>query len=74
MIASIPTNAQLAIGALLTMFHQIAKLRSEHNPPDLYIEPDVDAFQAPDFFKVNDILKSAEPAKDKLKRALEKLY
>ncbi len=68
-----PTNTQLAIGSMLTMFHQIAKLRRAQNPPDLYLEPDVDAFQAPDFFRVDEVLKAAEPAKDELKRALEGL-
>ena len=68
-----PTNMELAIGSLLTLFHQIAKLRHDQNPPDSYIEPDLDAFQAHDFFKVEDILKAAKPAKAELKRALEKL-
>jgi len=68
-----PTNMELAIGSLLTLFHQIAKLRRDQNPPDFYIEPDVDAFQAPDFFKIEGILKAAQPAKDELKRVLEKL-
>jgi NTE family protein len=68
-----PTNMELAIGSLLTLFHQIAKLRHEQNPPDFYIEPDLDAFQAQDFFKVEEILTAAEPAKIQLKRALEKL-
>ena len=68
-----PTNMELAIGSLLTLFHQIAVLRSVHNPPNLYIEPDVDAFQAPDFFRIEEILDAAKPAKAELKRALEEL-
>ncbi|NNE24066.1 MAG: patatin-like phospholipase family protein [Rhizobiales bacterium] len=68
-----PSNMALAIGSLLTLFHQIAKLRRDQNPPDFYIEPAVDAFQAPDFFKAEAILRAAVPAKTELKRALEKL-
>ena len=68
-----PTNMELAIGSLLTMFHQIAVLRRDQKPTDIYIEPDVDEFQAPDIFKIEDILKAAEPAKARLKRALEEL-
>ncbi|MGI9463768.1 MAG: patatin-like phospholipase family protein, partial [Aestuariivirgaceae bacterium] len=54
-----PTNARLMIGAVLTLFHQIADLRRQKDPPDLYLEPDVDAFQAQDFFKLDGILKAA---------------
>ena len=65
-----PTNAQLVVGSMLTLFHQIAKLRRERNPPDIYIEPNVDPFQAPDFFKIDEILQAAEPAKEQLKQVL----
>ncbi len=68
-----PTNMQLAIGALLNLFHQVALLRRDRNPPDLYLEPDIDQFQAPEFFRIEEILKAAEPAKADLKRALEAL-
>ena len=65
-----PTNTQLVIGAMLTMFHQIAELRRKDNPTDAYLTPDVDAFQAPDFFRLDEILAAAKPEKERLKRVL----
>ncbi len=66
-----PSNTQLMIGAMLTMFHQIAELRRRDDPPDTYLMPFVDAFQAPDFFRIDEILEAAKPEKERLKRALE---
>ncbi len=66
-----PSNIELATGAMLTMFRQIAVIRREMAPPDIYIEPNVDDFAAGDFFKVREILNAARPARDELKRALE---
>jgi NTE family protein len=65
------TNFELASGAMLTMFRQIAKLKREHAPPQVYIEPAINKFTAADFFKVREILATARPAKEDLKRALE---
>lgn len=65
------SNLEVAIGSLLIMFHQIADLRHAANPPDIYIEPSLDEFGAMDFFKPKEMWKACEPAKDKLKRALE---
>jgi NTE family protein len=64
------SNLEVAIGSLLIMFHQIAGLRHAANPPDIYIEPPLDAFNAMDFFRPKELWKAAEPAKDQLKRAL----
>jgi NTE family protein len=66
-----PSNQELAIGAVLIMFNQIAELRRQAAPPDIYIKPDVAGFGAGEFFRVRELLQAAEPAKDKLKRALE---
>jgi NTE family protein len=66
-----PTNIELAVGSLLIMFHELAKLRRAQSPPDIYIDPSVDHFGAGDFFKVKEIFAAAEPSKDQLKRALE---
>lgn len=67
------TNIELATGAMLTMFRQIATIRRKFSPPDIYIEPAIDRFTAADFFKVREILKAAEPAKEELKRSIEGL-
>jgi len=65
------SNFELASGAMLTMFRQIAMLKREHAPPHVYIEPAINQFTAADFFKVREILAVAKPAKEELKRALE---
>jgi NTE family protein len=66
-----PSNQELAVGAVLIMFNQIAELRRAAQPPDIYIRPDVAGFGAGDFFRVRELFEAAEPAKEKLKRAIE---
>ena len=66
-----PSNLELAVGSLLIMFHELADIRRRQAPPAIYIEPEVDQFGAADFFKVKEIFAATEPAKEKLKRALE---
>jgi NTE family protein len=66
-----PTNQELAVGAVLIMFNQIAELRRAQDPPDIYIRPDVGGFHAADFFRVRELFEAAKPAKEKLKRAIE---
>lgn len=66
-----PSNLELAIGSLLIMFHELAALRRAHMPPDIYITPDIDRFNAGDYFKAKEIFLDAEPAKERLKRALD---
>jgi NTE family protein len=66
------TNLEIAVGSLLIMFHQLAESRRALSPPDIYISPDVDAFGAGDFFRVQEIFDAAVPAKENLKRRLDK--
>jgi NTE family protein len=66
-----PSNLELAVGSLLIMFHELADLRRAQAPPDIYIEPELDGFGAADYFKVKEIFQAAEPAKERLKRALD---
>ncbi len=66
------SNMELAIGSLLIMFHQVAELRRAANPPDIYIEPDLATIRGGDFFKLKEMLEAARPAKDQLKRELER--
>ncbi|MGE3875707.1 MAG: patatin-like phospholipase family protein, partial [Parvibaculaceae bacterium] len=65
------SNMELAVGSMLIMFHQIAVLRRQQNPPDIYINPPVEDFMANDFFRISEMMEAASPAKDELKRALE---
>lgn len=65
------SNRELALGSLLIMFHQVAELRRALSPPEIYIEPGVEGFKGTDFFKARQMWAAAEPAKDRLKRALD---
>jgi len=58
-------------GSMLIMFHQIAVLRRQQNPPDVYINPPIEGFLANDFFRMGEMIEAASKAKDELKRALE---
>jgi NTE family protein len=66
------SNIELAIGSLLIMFNQLAETRRALSPPDIYIVPNVDQFSSGDFFRVKEMLAAAEPAKEHLKRLLDK--
>jgi NTE family protein len=50
---------------------QIARLKREQRPPDIYVEPLLDGFRVLEFFRAQEILAAAAPAKDELKRRLE---
>lgn len=65
------SNMELAIGSMLIMFHQIAELRKQQNPPEIYINPPIEGFMANDFFRISEMIEQASRAKDELKRALE---
>lgn len=66
------TNIELAVGSLLILFNQVASLRREISPPDIYVRPAIDSFSGGDFFRIKEVLEQAQPAKDQLKRELEK--
>lgn len=65
------SNMELAIGSMLIMFHQIAALRRQQNPPDIYITPPIEHYLANDFFRITEMIEAASKSKDELKRALE---
>jgi NTE family protein len=66
------SNLDMAIGSLLIMFNKLAESRRALSPPDIYIKPAVDQFGAGDFFRVREILEASVPAKDQIKRLLDK--
>jgi NTE family protein len=66
------SNMELAVGSLLILFHQVAGLRRAITPPDIYIRPAIDDFTGGDFFRIKEVLGQTGPAKDELKRELEK--
>ncbi len=67
------SNMDIAVGSLLIMFNRMAELKRALSPPDIYVVPKVDQFGSADFFRVREILAAAEPAKDDLRRKLEKV-
>jgi NTE family protein len=67
------SNLDMAVGSLLIMFNRLAELKRALSPPDVYLVPKVDQFGSVDFFRVRDILASAQPAKEELRRRLERL-
>lgn len=66
------SNMELAVGSLLILFNQVASLRRQISPPDIYVRPAIDSFSGGDFFRIREVLEQAQPAKDQLKRELEK--
>lgn len=66
------SNMELAVGSLLILFNQVASLRREISPPDIYVRPAIDSFSGGDFFRIKEVLEQAQPAKEQLKRDLEK--
>lgn len=66
-----PANFELAFGASQILMRQINQLKREKAPPDIYIEPNVDRFRVLEWFRVHDILKAAEAAKEELRKLLE---
>lgn len=68
-----PGNMDLAIGSLLIMFNRMAELKRALSPPDIYVVPKVDQFGSGDFFRAREIMTAAEPAKDDLRRKLERM-
>jgi NTE family protein len=66
-----PSNFDLALGGSQILMRQIARLKCEARPPDIYIEPLLDRFRVLEFFRAQEILAAADPAKDDLKRKLE---
>jgi NTE family protein len=66
----IPNSPELLAGSLQIQQKQISALRRASNPPDIYIEPAVDQFRIHDFFRLREIVRAAEPARETLKRLL----
>lgn len=66
------SNMEVAVGSLLILFNQVASLRRQISPPDIYVRPAIDSFSGGDFFRIKEVLEQAQPAKDQLKRELEK--
>jgi NTE family protein len=71
--SKIPSPYEAIFGATqILMQGVVAERLAHHNGPNVLIRPNINVFRVLDFLKARAIIKAAEPAKDELKRALEK--
>jgi len=68
--ARVPRTLEAITGATQILFHSITREKLKSAAPDIFIRPEVGAFGALDYFKVREIFRAAEPAKEALKIAL----
>jgi NTE family protein len=66
----VPPPLEAMTGAAQLLFHSITREKLKSIRPDILIRPAVGAFGAFDFFRIDDILAAASPAKEDLKRGL----
>ena len=66
----IPRTLEAITGATQILFHSITREKLKSVAPDIFIRPEVGGFGALDYFKVREIFRAAEPAKDVLKTKL----
>lgn len=67
-----PTTLDLIFSSFSIMEKSILEEKLKVAPPDILIRPPMRDVRMLDFHRARDILEAAEPAKDELKRALEK--
>ena len=70
--AKLPNSFDTWVGAAQITLRSIQAEKLKNQAPDILVRPEVADFGILDFFKIEEILKAAEPAKDELKRQLEK--
>jgi NTE family protein len=70
---AIPNPIEAWIGSTQIMFHSISDAKIAKSPPTLMIRPEVGGYGTMDFPKFREIFAAGEPAKDELKRGLERL-
>ncbi|WP_269582105.1 patatin-like phospholipase family protein [Roseibium sp. Sym1] len=69
----LPSGMETWIGSFSITLHSLVAAKLACTRPDLLIEPPVGRFKSMDFFKVEDILTAAEPARESFKRGLATL-
>ncbi len=70
----IPSSLDAVMASAQIMFSTIVREKLKHDAPDILVRPDVGKFRALNFFKVEEIMAAAEPAKEELKRKLEAAF
>ncbi len=66
----IPRTLEAITGATQILFHSITREKLKSVAPDIFIRPEVGAFGALDYFRIEEIFRAAEPAKQELKTKL----
>lgn len=69
----LPSGMETWIGSVSITLHSLVTAKLQCSTPDLFIEPPIGKFLTMDFFKVEEIIAAAEPAKDEFKRGLSQL-
>lgn len=68
-----PSAWEALLSSSQILQRSIVREKIKSAQPDIYIDVDVDQFTVLDFHRFRDILKASAPAKDKLKRQLERV-
>lgn len=66
-----PGPLRATISAFQIALHSLVEAKLECVQPDLLVRPDVGAFDSLEFYKAKEILASAQPIKDQVKRGIE---
>lgn len=69
----LPSGMDTWIGSFSITLHSLVAAKLECSRPDLLIEPPIGKFKTMDFFKIEDLLEAAEPAREVFKQELSKL-
>ena len=67
----LPTPFEIAFAGSQIMQNAIVGEKLRANPPDIFLRPKVEQYRVLQFHLIDEILASAAPLKDKLKRALD---
>jgi NTE family protein len=71
--ARTPTAIEALVTASQILQHTIVREKLKYSQPDIYIDMPVSKFGILEFHKVREILAAAEPAKDQLRRQLDRV-
>lgn len=71
---ALPDSWEAMFASIQILQGVIVQSKLARRAPDALIRPDVGGFKVLEFFKAPAIMRAAEPAKDELKRALERMF
>lgn len=68
-----PPALEVLIRSIQIMEKSITNQKLAHRRPDIYLDIELDAFNALEFWRAREIIAAAAPVKDKLRRELERM-